>query len=42
MDSNKDMFPLPGYQFICNNRVHGRGGGAALYVRDIFQIPYSQ
>ena len=38
MDSNKDMFSLPGYQFICNNRVHGRGGGVALYVRDIFQI----
>ena len=32
MDSNKDMLPLPGYQFICNNRVHARGGGVALYI----------
>ena len=38
MDSNKDMFPLPGHQFICNNRVYGRGGGVAFYVRDIFRV----
>ena len=41
MDSNKDMFPLPGYRFICNNRVHGRGVGVALYARDIFKIDIS-
>ena len=29
-----DMFPLPLYQFIRNNRVHG----VVLYVRDIVQV----
>ncbi len=36
-DVNCDMFPLPGYQFICNNRSRGRGDGVALYIRDEFQ-----
>ena len=32
---NMNMFPLPGYQFVCNNRKQGRVG---LYIRDEFQF----
>ena len=37
-DINMNMFPIPGYQFVCNNRKRGRGGGVALYIRDEFQF----
>ena len=36
-DVNCDMFPIPGYQFVCNNRQRGRGGGVALYISDDVQ-----
>ena len=36
-DLNQDMFPLPDYKIVCNNRKHGQRGGVAIYTRDIFQ-----
>ena len=33
-----NMFPPPGYQFVCNNRKLDRGGGFTLYIRDEFQF----
>ncbi len=35
-DTNMNMVPLNGYQFICNNRIRGRGGGVAIYIADKF------
>ena len=35
---NCHMYQLPGYQFICNNRNSGRGGGVAMYICDDFQF----
>ena len=35
---NCNMFPLTGYQFMCINRQHSRGGGVALYIRDNIHI----
>ncbi len=37
-DMNTTMFPIPGYQFISNNRIHGKGGGVALYIKDTFHL----
>ena len=36
-DLNQDMFPLPVYKIVCNNRKQGQRGGVAIYTRDIFQ-----
>ena len=38
MMPNMNMFPIPGYNFVCNNRLRGKGGGVALYIRDNFNI----
>ena len=37
-DTNMNMYQIQGYQFISNNRVRGKGGGVALYIRDKFHI----
>ena len=37
-DANMYMFPIPGYNFACNNRLHVKGGGVALYIRDTLNI----
>jgi hypothetical protein len=37
-DVNCNMFPIPGYQFVCKNRGRGRGGGVALYIWEEFQF----
>ncbi len=38
-ESNMNMYPIHGYQFICNiNRLHGKGGGVALYIADRFNV----
>ena len=37
-DANMNMFPIPGYNFVCNNRLRGKGGGVALFIRDNFNI----
>ena len=31
-DTNMYTVPIDGYQFACNNRIHGRGGGVAIYI----------
>jgi len=36
-DLNCSMYYLPEYQFICNNRKRGRGGGVAMYITDEYQ-----
>jgi hypothetical protein len=33
-----NMYHIPGYQFVCNNKVRGKGGGVALYIHDKFHI----
>ncbi len=38
-EGNMHLFKLPGYNLICNNRTHMKGGGAAIYVRS--NIAYS-
>ena len=35
-DANKNTVPIAGYQFVCNNRIRGRGGGVAMYIADKF------
>jgi hypothetical protein len=37
-DINCNLYQLPGYQFICNNRTYGKGGGVAMYICDEFQF----
>ena len=37
-DTNMSMFQIPGYNFLCNNRLRGKGGGVALYIRENFHI----
>ena len=27
-DANMNMFPIPGYNCVCNNRILGKGGGS--------------
>ena len=33
-NSNDDIFNIPGYKFISNNRQHKRGGGVGLFIKD--------
>jgi len=35
-DLNQNMLP-PGNQFVSNNRTRCKGGGVAMYIRDLFQ-----
>ena len=37
-DINCKLYPLPGYQFICNNRTCGKGGGVVMYICDEFKL----
>jgi len=37
-DINKAMFHIPGYQFSCKNRIRGRGGGVAMFIRDLLNF----
>ena len=32
-DLNQNMFPLPGCQYVSNNRTGYKGGGVAMYTR---------
>ena len=32
-DLNQNMFHLPGYQFVSNNRTGRKWGGVALYIK---------
>jgi len=36
-DLNQNMFPLPGYQFVSNDITACKGGGVAMYIRQLFQ-----
>ncbi len=38
-EGNMHLFKLPGYNLICKNRTHMKGGGVAIYVRS--NIAYS-
>ena len=33
-NSNDDIFNIPGYKFISNNRRHKHGGGVGLFIKD--------
>ena len=37
-NTNMNMFSIHGYNFVCNNRIRGRGGGVALYISDNFHF----
>ena len=32
------VFDIPGYQFVCNNRLRGKGGGVAIYLLDKYRF----
>ena len=31
---NSELFQIPGFQFVHNNRIAGEGGGVAMYLSD--------
>ena len=33
-EMNDKLYMLPGYDFVCNNRSGGKGGGVAIFIRD--------
>ena len=37
-DANAHLFRLPGYNFICKNRVNMRRGGVCMYINDSIQF----
>jgi len=36
-DLNQTMFPLPGNHFVSNNTTWCKGGGIAMYIRELIQ-----
>ena len=37
-DANAHLFRLPGYNFMCKNRVDMRRGGVCMYINDSIQF----
>jgi len=37
-ETNMNIYQIAGYQFVCNNRLRGKGGGVAMYIKDKFHV----